>query len=110
MIRQLPDPAAALTSGHRRAGAGGHADPGRGRDVGGERGQVGAGPRGQRLARSRVEFAPGQPTLHERVLQRLDHLLAVGVPRPEPVTARRCRVLRSCHHRYLPRSHDAAQA
>jgi hypothetical protein len=33
--------------------------------------------------------------VHERGLQRLDHLLAVGVARPEPVTARRCRVLRS---------------
>ena len=73
-----------------------------GRDVGGERGQLGAGPRGQRPACPHVELVPGQPTLHERVLQRLDHLLAVGVARPQPVTARRGRVLRSCRHRNLP--------
>ena len=99
-----PDPAAALASGWRsvpgpagtlalpRAGPAG--------DVGGERGQVGAGPRGERPARPGVELVPGQPALHERVLQRLDHLLAVGVARPDPATARRCRVLRSCHHRH----------
>jgi hypothetical protein len=74
--------------------------PGCGRDVGGERGQLGAGPRGQRPARPRAELVPGQPALHERVLQRLDDQLAVGVARPEPVTARRCRVLRSRHYRH----------
>jgi hypothetical protein len=58
------------------------------RDVGGERGQVGERPRGEGAARPRVELVPGQPALDERVLQRLDHLLAVGVARPEPATAR----------------------
>ena len=92
MIRQMPDLAAALASGRRRAGAGGRVGRGcgrGGRDVGGERGQVGVGPRGERLARSRVEFVLGQPTVHERVLQRVDYLLAVGVARPELVAARR---------------------
>ncbi len=105
MIRQPPDWAAARASGRRRTRAGGRAGAagaGRGRDVGGERGQVGVGPRGQRLARPRAEFVPGQPAVHERVLQRLDHLLAVGVARPEPVTVRRSRVLRSCRHRHHP--------
>ena len=109
MTRQMPDPAAALASGRRRPGpAGRAAGPDRpsgggrdGWDVGGERGQLGAGPRGERPARPLVELVPGR-RLHERVLQRLDHLLAVGVARPQPVTARRCRVLRSCRHRNLP--------
>ena len=81
-------------AGRERAGR-------RGRDVGGQCGQVGAGPRGQRLAHPRVELSLGQPSMHEGGLQRLDHLLAVGVTRPEPVTARRCPVLRSCHHQHL---------
>ena len=105
IIRQPPDPAAALASGRRRAGAGGRASPaagGPGRDVGGERGQVGVGPRGERLARPGVEFVLGQLAVYERGLQRADHLLAVGLARPEPVTARRGRVLRSCRHRHLP--------
>jgi hypothetical protein len=33
---------------------------------------------------ARVKFVPGQPTPHERVLQRFDHLLAASVARPEP--------------------------
>ena len=98
MTRQPPDPAAAHAGGVR---GGRRAHHGRaGRDVGGERGQVGAGPRGERPARPRVELVPGQPALHERVLQCLDHLLAIGVARPDPATARRCRVFRSCHHRH----------
>ena len=112
MIRQMPDLAAALASGRRRAAGGRARRPGRGRggrDVGGERGQVGAGPRGERPARPRGEFVPGQPAVHERGLQRVDYLLAVGVARPEPVAARRGRVLRSCRHRHLPRSHDAGK-
>ena len=101
MTRQLPDPAAAQASG-LRTGRGRRAGlPARGqatRDVGGERGQFAAGPRGERPARPHVELVPGQPPC-TCVLQRLDHLLAVGVGRPEPVTARRGRVFRSCHHR-----------
>jgi hypothetical protein len=37
------------------------------------------GPRGERPAHPRVEFVPGQPTVHERGLQHVDYLLAVGV-------------------------------
>jgi hypothetical protein len=70
-------------------------------DVGGECGQVGVGPRGERPARPRGEFFLRQPAIHERGLQRLDHLLAVGVARPEPVMSRR-RVLLSCRHRTPP--------
>jgi hypothetical protein len=36
------------------------------------------GPRGERLAHPRVEFVLGQPTLHERGLEHLDHLLTVS--------------------------------
>ena len=54
--------------------------------------------------RPRAEFVPGQPTLHERGLERLDHLLAAGVARPQPVTAGRGRfVPRPCPHRRLLR-------
>ena len=80
--------------------------PGRGRagrDVDGERSQLIASLRSQRPGRPRAELIPGQPALHERVLQRLDYQLAVSVTRPEPATARR-RILRSCHLRH-PRSH-----
>ena len=106
--RLMPDWPAALASGRRRTGAGRRADPatrrfGRfGRDVGGERGQLGASPRGQRPARPHVKLIPAQPAVHERLLQRLDHPFAVEVARPEPVTARRDRVLPSRHHRHLP--------
>ena len=70
MIRQTPAATGALASGPA-ARSGRARRPGRGRagrDVDGERGQVGVGPRGERLARSRVEFVFGQPTVHERVL------------------------------------------
>ena len=62
-----------------------------GRDVGGDRGQVGVGPRSERLARSGVEFVLGQLAVRERGFQRVDRLFAVGVGRPEPTAARRCR-------------------
>ena len=74
--------------------------PGRARDVGGDCVQLGVSSRGEHLARSCVEFVPGQPALRERVLQRVDHMLAVGVARPEAAKARCCRVLRSCDHRH----------
>jgi len=67
----------ARRSGRRRGG----------RDVGGERGQLGAGPCGQRLARSRIKFVLGQPSMHECGLEGIDHLLAVGVACPEPLAA-----------------------
>ena len=73
-------------SGQRPAGgAGGRGRdvvgiPDGARDVGQERGQAGIGPRGERLAYPRVELVPGQPAVHERGLQRADHVLAVGQP------------------------------
>ena len=106
MIRQVPDLAAALASGRRRAGAGGRVGPAGGwggRDVGGERGQVGVRPCRERLANPQVELVLGQPTVHERVLQRFDHVFAVAVGRREPVAARHGRVFRSNRHRHLPR-------
>ena len=115
MTRHMPDRAAALASGLRT-----------GATAGGRAGRAAAGPLGMsavsaassarvraasaRPARPHVELVPGQPALHERVLQRLDHLLAVGVARPEPVTGRRGRVFRSCHHRHPPPPHDTGQA
>src|ERR1043165_2111236 len=47
----------------------------------------------------RAEFIPRPLAPHERGLQRLDHLLTVGVARSELITARRRRGLRSRHHR-----------
>jgi hypothetical protein len=47
--------------------------------------------------------------LHERVLERFDYLLAVGVAHPEPVTACRHMVLESRHHRH-PHSPQFEQA
>ena len=110
MTRQLPDPAAALASGRRRAGADGSPAWLRRavRDVGGERGQLGVSPRGNRPARSRVELVPGQPTVYERVLQHLDHLLAVGVARPEPEDPP-LPGSRSCRHRPSPGSRNAGK-
>jgi hypothetical protein len=102
---QRPAAGQAGRTRHLGPGEGGWAiQPGRAGDVGGDRAQLGVRPRREHLARSRAEFFRGQPALHERVLQRLDHLLAVGVARPEPVTARRNRVSRFCHHRHLPRA------
>jgi hypothetical protein len=92
-VRQLTDPMAAfrtrcpfrpvLRPGRlaRRAGGG---------DVGGERGQFGVGPRGERLACPRVKLVFGQPTVREGGLERVDHVLAVGVGRSEMAAARRC--------------------
>jgi hypothetical protein len=50
-----------------------------GRDVGGEGGQVRVSLRGERLADPQAELIPGQPSLHERGLEHVDYLLAVGV-------------------------------
>jgi hypothetical protein len=50
-----------------------------GGDVGGEGGQVRVGLRGERLADPQAELVPGQPSLHERGLEHVDYLLAVGV-------------------------------
>jgi hypothetical protein len=53
-----------------------------GRDVGSDRGQLRVGARRERPADPRVEFVPGQPTLHERGLEQADHPLAVGTRGP----------------------------
>ena len=75
-----------------------------GGDVGGERGQLSLGPRGERLARPRVKLAFGQAALHERGLEHVDHVLAVGVGRTPMAAGRRCSLFRSCDHRCLPGS------
>jgi hypothetical protein len=54
-----------------------------GGDVVRQRGQWRVGPCGERLARPHVKLVFGQPTLHERDLKQVDHVLAVGVSRPE---------------------------
>jgi hypothetical protein len=40
-----------------------------------------------RLADPVAELAAGQPTLHERGLEHVDHPLAVGMRRPQPARA-----------------------
>src|SRR5206468_4902221 len=65
------------------------------------------GPRRERLAHPRVEFVLGQHALHERGLQRADHLLTVGVRSPQAaVTSCACcyLVTRSRHAPRLPTS------
>jgi len=73
-----------------------------GRDVSGEDGQIRIRPRRERLADPQVELVLGQPPLHERGLQRADHLLAVAMRGPQ-ITAARCwrLIWRFCHHRLL---------
>ena len=126
-IRQPADTMAAVRTGWagsvwfcgrasrpRQPGSGG---PGCGRpggDVGGEGGQLRVGPRGERLGHPRVELVFGQLALDERGLERLDHVVAVGVARPDMarpnmVTARYWAVVRACHHQYLPRQHKAGR-
>jgi hypothetical protein len=54
-----------------------------------------------------------QPSLHERGFEHIDHLLAVGVRRPQVAAASRAccyLVSGSCHHRRLPTKHDAPKA
>ena len=75
-------------------------------DVGGDRSQLRIGPRGQHLPHPRAELLFGQPALHKRGLERLDHLLAIGVRRPQAAAASRaCRYLvtRSHHSPAPPR-------
>jgi hypothetical protein len=48
-----------------------------------DRGQFGVGPRRERLAHPRVKLSFGQPVLHERCLEQLDHVLTVGAGRAE---------------------------
>ncbi len=91
--------------GLRRPGSG---QPGG--DVAGEGGEVRVGPRRQSPADPQVELVPVQPSLHEGGLEHLDHLLAVGVGRPQAAMAARARrylVSRPCHLRHPLHEHDA---
>jgi hypothetical protein len=54
-------------------------------------GQVGVRTRHKRLVDPRVELVLGQPALHERDLEGVDHLLAVGVRSPQVTAARHSR-------------------
>src|SRR5215470_11486504 len=72
------------------------------RTVGGERGEVRIGPCGKHLADPYVQLVPGQPALHERGLDGVDHVLAVSVRRPQTaVIGYGCGhlVARFCDHR-----------
>jgi len=78
-----------------------------GRDVSGEGAQVRIGPRREHLADPQVELVLGQAALHERGLEHVDHLLAVGVRGPQVAVASRARgypVPRPDRHRHLPRA------
>jgi hypothetical protein len=57
------------------------------------------------MADARVELIHSQPALHERGLEHVDDLLAVGVRRPHLAAARRhCGLFVSppCHHGASP--------
>jgi hypothetical protein len=73
--------------------------------VGSDRRQLRESQRPERLAYPQAELVPVQPPLHERNLEHVDHLLAVGVRRPQTATAA-CAccylVSRPRHSRYLP--------
>jgi hypothetical protein len=60
----------------------------------------------ERLANPQVESAFSEPILDERHLERLDHLLPLGVRRAEPAIAldsRGCYLIsRPCHHGAFP--------
>jgi hypothetical protein len=76
-----------------------------GRDVSGEGAQVRMGPRREHQADPQVELVLGQAALHERGLEHVDHLLAVGVRGPQVAVASRARrylVPRPDCHRHLP--------
>jgi len=54
-----------------------------GREIGGNQRQVSMGARRQRLADSRVELILGHQAVHVCGLERIDHVLAVGVGGPQ---------------------------
>src|SRR5262249_743339 len=88
-----------------RGGRGAGQGPDRpGWDVGGEQGQLAIGPRDQRLARARVEFIHGQPALHERRFEELEHLFPVGGGGPQVTVGTSGRPVTpwSCRHQRLP--------
>ena len=58
-----------------------------GGDVGCDVDQFRVGPCGEGLAHPQVELVLGQPSLHERGFEHVDHLLAVDVRRAEAATA-----------------------
>jgi hypothetical protein len=75
--------------------------------VSGEGGQICEGPRPERLAHPQVELVPVQPSLHERGLEHVDHLLALGVRRAQAAKVARARcylVSRPSHPGHLPTS------
>jgi hypothetical protein len=101
--------------GRFRQRPGGHAEwPGSSRpggggpggEVGSDRGQVRVGLRRERLAHPRVKLIFVQPILHERGLEQLDYLLAVGARRAEaaitPVSCGRYPIARPCYHGASP--------
>jgi len=79
----------------------GHGHPGG--DISGDRGQFRVDTRGERPAHPQVKFVLAQPTVYERGLEHLDHLLAVGVQRPQTAAVRSCHLIsRPGHHQRLP--------
>src|SRR5262249_36866574 len=66
-------------------------------------GQLRIGPRYKRPARPRGELVLGQPAPYERVLEDVDHLLAVSIGRPDvaPALYGRHLVPRSRRHQHL---------
>ena len=91
--------------GRRRGGLARRQRPDQpGRKVGGDRGQVPMGPRGECLAHPRIQLGFAQHALHERGLEHIDHMLAIGMRRPQIPAGRVCCALvtRPCRHRYHP--------
>ena len=81
-----------------------------GGQVGGERGQLPMGPRGECLAQPCIQLGFGQHALHERRLEHVDQILAIGMRRTQIATGHRvCRILvtRPCCHRYHPHLQNA---
>src|SRR5580658_7335734 len=64
-------------------------------DIGGDLGQLRVRPRRVHLVHPGAEFIPGQPALHERDLERADHLLTVGMGRAEAA------IISACHGRWV---------
>jgi hypothetical protein len=99
------DVGAYLRPGPRLDGLERRLGPGRPRgDVSGDRGELGVGPRGERLAQPPIQLVLVQPTLRERVLERLDRLLAVRVrcPQAAPNVSGCLLISRPCYHGALP--------
>jgi hypothetical protein len=59
-----------------------------GRNIGGNQGQFGEGARSERLADPGVELILGHQAVHVCGLERVDHVLTVGVGRPQAAVAR----------------------